>query len=103
MISIGKDIKVDDRWKQNEDCIVTKAAVLKFSQNPHLLERLKGVKGHIYEATKTKKWGCGMTIAQAKSIEQGKTPGENKFGLTLENIRDKALKGGDLMDYLKDL
>ena len=101
MIKIGKGIKQTDAWKQNEDKIVTKAACLKFSQNPHLLEKLKKIKGHIYEARMSKKWGCGFTIAQAAKIKHGETPGQNKFGVTLENIRDKALKGEDIFDCLK--
>ena len=52
---------------------------------------------------KSKKWGCGFTIAQASRIKYGENPGENKFGLILELMRDKALGGEDLMESLKEL
>ena len=52
MIKIGKRIKVTEAWKKEELRIVAKAAVLKFSQNPLLLEKLKKTEGFLYEATK---------------------------------------------------
>ena len=103
MIKIGKRIKTTEAWKKDEVRIVAKAAVLKFSQNPMLLDKLKKTDGHLYEATKSKIWGRGFTIAQAARIKHGDNPGENTFGLILELISDKALKGEDLADSLKEL
>ena len=103
MIKIGKRINTTEAWKKEEIKIVAKAAVLKFSQNPILLEKLKKTEGHLYEATKSKKWGCGFTIAQAARIKHGKNPRDNKFGLILEIIRAKALSGADLKDSLQEL
>ena len=68
MIRIGKQIKLDVVKEALVFKIVVKAAVRKFQQNPGLLDRLKKVQGHIYEATKSKRWGCGFTIAQHKQI-----------------------------------
>ena len=96
MIRIGKEIKLTDDSDTLVYKIVVTAAVLKFQQNPVLLGKLKNVKGHLYEATKTKRWGCGFTIAQHKSIKYGENPGDNLFGLILENIHDTALAGRDI-------
>ena len=100
MIRVGKQIKLDESHDAEVYKLVVKAAVLKFQQNPVLLEKLKKVKGHIYEATKTKRWGCGLTIAQHKQIKHGTTPDQNLFGQVLENIRDKAIAGEDIADLL---
>ena len=68
-----------------------------------MLEKLKkNPKGHMYEATRTKKWGCGFMITPVV-IKRGENPGENKFGLILESIRNKALNGEDIAEGLKEL
>ena len=96
MIRTGKQIKLDEAHNAAVYALVLKAAVLKFQQNPLLLEKLKIAQGHIYEATKSKGWGCGFTIAQHKLFKHGGNPDENRFGLILEYIRDTALAGTDI-------
>ena len=65
MIRIGKKIKITEAWKKEEDKIVAKAAVLKFSQNPILLEKLKKTQGHLYEATQ-KNSKSGDAVLQSR-------------------------------------
>ena len=103
MVSVGKQIKLDKAHDAAVYELVVKAAVYKFQQNPALLEKLKTVKGHIYEATKTKRWGCGLTIAQHSMIKHGETPDENLFGKVLENIRDTAVAGIDIGTCITNL
>ena len=47
MIKTGKRIRSTDAWKRDEVKIMAKAAVLKFSQNPTLLEKLKKTEGNL--------------------------------------------------------
>ena len=56
MIRIGRQISLDEESEAQVYKLVVKAAILKFQQNPILLEKLKKVKGHIYEATKSKRF-----------------------------------------------
>ena len=103
MLRIGRQIKLSEEQEVAMYGIVVKAAVRKFQQNPLLLEELKKIKGHIYEATKSKRWGCGFTIAQHKLIKHGENPGSNEFGVVLENIRDTALAGLDIESCITNL
>ena len=102
MLRNGKRIKLPEGSEAQEHKLVVKAVVLKFKQNPLLLDKLKKITGHIYEATLSKKWGCGFTIAQASRIKFCENPGENRFGLLPEKICDTALAGNDIKECLND-
>ena len=100
MIRIGKKIAEKNGWEQEEERLVKNGVIHKFNQHPELLEKLKKVDGHIYEATRNKRWGCGRVIAQATSIKYGDNPGDNKLGVFLETVRDTALANQDILTLL---
>ena len=72
--------------------IMRKIVGLKFDQNDSIRDRLIGLAGHLYEATKADlDFACGMTLSQIKDICQDNITGKNMLGIILEEYRDNIL------------
>ena len=88
IIRLSKLIKDTPEWKQKE--VPTMAIIIrhKFDQNPHLKAKLCKTKGHLYEATTHKVFGCGFLPAQHTQIKKANVTAGNKLGEELERLRD---------------
>ena len=70
--------------------LMVKAVKLKFTQDDYLRDQLVQTKGKLFEATKTKGWGCGYTLAQIDQISATSVK-SNKMGDILEELRAKLI------------
>jgi len=89
----GKQVNNFDKsiWDKEKYELIKKGIRFKFSQNIKLRKKLiqTGNK-NIYEATQYDKlWGRGMTMQEAKEIEDANFPGENLLGKALMEIREE--------------
>ena len=87
----AKKIIVADDWDQIKTKIMTKVIHLKFDQNPGLRNELLATVGFLYEATKGDSFLCGMSLPQAKDINQTSINKENQLGNILVKYRDEYL------------
>ena len=86
-----KNIKADDSWDTAKFKIMRKIIALKFDQNDGIRDRLLGMIGFLYEATKDSDFACGFTLAEAKKINQTSITGKNMLGVILGEYRDERL------------
>ena len=70
-----------------------KIIALKFDQNDQIRDKLLATKGFLYEATKDLDFGCGLTLGQAKDINQTGIKGKNMLGIVICEYRDRDLGG----------
>ena len=68
-----------------------KIVALKFDQNNIIRDKLLATKGVLYEATKDTNFGCGLTLGQARDINQQNNKGKNMLGVILSEYRDEYL------------
>ena len=88
---LGKKIKYDQVWNNGKLNTLDELNYQKFSQNPSLRKFLLDTgKATLYEATKDPFYGCGLTLAQRKSIND-QSPGKNEFGKSVMRARDRLL------------
>ena len=92
VMRLGRKLPTNDAWKQQELTVFADIHAKKYEQNPHLKEKLKKTKGHLYEATKHPVYGAGFTLTQRHLIKQENVKTGNKLGITLENLCDNYLK-----------
>ena len=97
---IVRNIKKDETLDDSKLKIMRKIIMLKFDQNDSLRDRLLGLVGHLYEATKSDlDFACGMTLSQVKDICQENITGKNMLGIILceykntgEQIEEEILR-----------
>lgn len=92
----GRQVENFDKliWDKEKYEIMKTAIRYKFSQNKKLKKKLieTGNK-NIYEASNYDKvWGIGMTLQEAKEIEEANFPGDNLLGKALMEIREEFKK-----------
>ena len=85
---LGNKTKRSANWNDKKLGCAEKIQEKKFEQNPVLKERLKNLKGKIYEATRDDFFGSGLTLAQKHHLGKPQQKGLNHLGLTLEKMRD---------------
>ena len=91
--SIGKVIKDSKEWDAKKLEIIYNITLAKFKQNDDMLTKLQATGNlKLYEATPSKYWGCGLSMARLNEIGEGKIPGANKFGQILEKVRNELKK-----------
>ena len=66
-----KNIKVDNTWVDAKFKIMRKIVALKLGQNDAIRDRLLGMVGFLYEATKDPDFVCRLTLSEASKINQG--------------------------------
>ena len=74
--------------EKQEAEVCKKYNIKKYEQNPTLKRRLLQSKGHLYEATRNKTFGCGFTLVDSKKIRKENVQSGNKLGEILEELRD---------------
>ena len=89
---IGKKTKTSEEYKATEPALLQKIHLAKYQQNPILREKLKNLKGNLYEATLHPVYGAGYSLAQRHLINKARVKGGNKLGLSLEVIRSKIIE-----------
>ena len=87
----SKEIIVAEDWEQIKVKIMKKVIHLKFDQNPGLRDELLTTKGFLYEATKGDSFSCGLSLPQAKDIDQASITKGNQLGIILVEYRDEYL------------
>ena len=87
----SKKIIVAEDWEQIKVKIMKKVIHLKFDQNPGLRDELLTTKGFLYEATKGDSFSCGLSLPQAKDIDQASITKGNQLGIILVEYRDEYL------------
>ena len=88
---LGKKIKYDQIWNNGKLNVLDELNYLKFSQNPILGQFLLDTGDTtLYEATKDPFYGCGLTLAQRKSIND-QSPGKNEFRKSVMRARGRLL------------
>lgn len=96
--ALGRKVKGfnEKKWNENRIKIVTEGSLMKFSQNPKLLELMKQDKGLILvEASPLDKiWGVGLHFNDDDVLDESKWKGENLLGICLMNAREIMLKDG---------
>jgi len=89
---LGRLVKNFDlkTWEANDQLIVYQGNMLKFEQNPDLLEILKSTKGTILvEASPSdREWGVGLSENNKDILLKENWKGKNKLGYTLTALRD---------------
>ena len=91
--AIGKSIKETKEWDSKKVEIIYDITKEKFKQNGDLRAWLLSTENlRLYEATPSKYWGCGLSMAKLNEIGEGKNPGMNKFGQILEKVRNDLRK-----------
>ena len=89
---IVKNIKKKEEWQDAKIKVMRKIINLKFEQNDNLRDRLLGLTGFLYEATKADlDFACGMTLSQTKDICKDNITGKNMLGVILCEYRDNIL------------
>ena len=88
----NRNIKADDSWDTVKIKIMRKIIALTFDQNDGIRDKLLGLVGHLYEATKDPDFACGFTLAEAKNINQTTIIGKNMLGVILGEYRDERLE-----------
>ena len=87
----AKKIVAGDDWDQVKIKIMKKVIHLKFDQNPGIRDKLLATQGYLYEATKADSFSCGMSLSQAKDIDQNSITQGNHLGKILAEYRDECL------------
>lgn len=94
--ALGKKVRGfnEAEWDKHKINIVTKASMLKFGQNEHLMDTMIEHKDLILvEASPYDKiWGIGLLETDDRVLDQEKWDGENLLGLCLMNARRKLLE-----------
>lgn len=87
-------------WDSVKLDIVKHGNILKFEQNPKLLEYLLSTRGKILvEASPYDKiWGIGLQAKDSWALNPNKWQGENLLGFVLMDIRDNYYKGLEFKD-----
>ena len=88
---ITRSIKVKDTWDERKIDIMKMIIKLKFYQNDSVRDRLLGLQGFLYEATKGDDFACDMVLSQIKDISKDKIPGRNILGNILCKYSDSIL------------
>ena len=88
-----KNIKIKDTWDNMKYKVMRKIIALKFNQNNQIRDKLLATKGFLYEATKDLDFGCGLTLGQAKDINQKGIRGKNMLGIIICEYREEILGG----------
>ena len=88
IMSLARRLPESEEWKTKEVEVCKKYNTMKYEQNPTLKRRLLQTKGHLYEATRNKTFGCGFTLVDSKKIRKENVQTGNKLGEILENLRD---------------
>ena len=86
-----RGIKQNETWVKVKYKIMRKIVALKFEQNDSIRDKLLATQGYLYEATKDSDFGCGLTLGQAKDINQKNNKGKNMLGIILCVFRDEYL------------
>ena len=86
-----RNIKADENWDKVKFKIMRKIISLKFDQNDGIRDKLLGLKGFLYEATKDPDFACGYTLSEAAKINQKDIIGRNMLGVILAEYRDERL------------
>ena len=89
--AMTKRMKLGESWAKASDRIILDIITAKFTQNPHLTQKLRDTgNANLYEATVDRRYGCGYTLRDRDKI--GPTaPGRNLMGKLLEKVRDEIL------------
>lgn len=91
-LSVGID-KADE-WDAMSEEIMEEIMREKFTQNPHLMERLtESTYSDFYEMTTDKKWGTGMKIMGNKPIDPRLFKGKNVTGQILRKLKNQFTEG----------
>ena len=88
-----KNIKIKHNWDSIKYKVMRKIIALKFDQNDQIRDKLLATKGFLYEATKDLDFGCGLTLGQAKDINQKGIRGKNMLGIIICEYREEFLGG----------
>ena len=88
---IIRNVRSNDTWDNAKFKIMRKIIALKFDQNDSIRDKLLATQGFLYEATKDLEFGCGLTLGQAKDINQKGIKGKNMLGTILCEYRDEYL------------
>ena len=85
---LAKGIKVSEEWeKKTRFDVLKEINQIKFNTHPELREYLRNTgKKNLYEATLCREFGVGLRLHQFAQIDEN-SPGANKFGLCLMEIR----------------
>lgn len=85
---IGDLVETTESWSQNEEEILKKIVIEKFTQNHHLSQRLLD-SGYekFYKCTTSTQWGTGQTIS-SRTIDTSTFVGDNRFGKILAKVRN---------------
>ena len=87
---LGRDITETEDWRERKADVMIEVLLMKFSQNADLKYKLlKTGDKHLYEFTKDRYWGIGLTLTQASLLKESKGPGQNKMGELLMLVRQK--------------
>ena len=87
IMQLARGLPDSEEWNGKEVEVCTDLNKKKYERNPHLKIRLLATKGHLYEETRNKKFGCGFTLVEHKQIKQTNVRGGNHLGITLEDLR----------------
>ena len=88
IMAIARALPESEEWSDKEEDICRELNKCKYEQNTHLKRRLLSTKGHLYEATKHRKFGCGFTLMENQQINKKNIRAGNKLGEILEFLRD---------------
>ena len=97
MLRAGKRVDIDQAaWADEEQTVMKTALREKFSQNPHLHEKLISTgKRHLVEANAyDKHWGVGVGLRDSNLQNKKAWVGKNLLGKLLDKMR-KHLKSND--------
>ena len=95
MKSLSNRIKGLDeaKWKPHAKSTMEKACQLKFSQNPHLQQKLLQSRGILVEANRNDKFfSCGLALSDPNILDRTKWLGENNLGQILNEVRQSLIK-----------
>ena len=85
-------INETEEWKQKKSDEMLRILVLKFTQTEDLKKALLDTDDkQLYEFTRDKYWGVGLTLSQAHLLKDGKGPGQNNLGKLLMLVRQKLM------------
>ena len=87
--AIGEKIKRPAGWNAKRYDVCAKYHEKKYAQNPELKQRLLGLQGKLYEATRDDFFGAGLTLAQKHLLGKEQQKGLNKLGDILDSIKTK--------------
>lgn len=78
-------------WNGVRQIIVYEGLLAKFSQNPDLMEQLKGTGSAVLAecAVKDRIWGIGLSMHDPDRLERAKWQGQNLLGYALMMVREK--------------